>query len=86
VKPTHHGRRVVAGVSLTKQELALARALYQESPRIVPTEELVRVLGADGTTTGRELVTNYVYRLRRKLGHVIRIDTVLGRGYRMVTS
>ncbi len=78
----------VAGktISLLPKEFALLQFLYENKKHSFSREQLLdAVWGLENP--GERTVDDHVYRIRRKLkdaGHIVKIDTVRGLGYRLV--
>lgn len=78
-------------VRLTSRELTLARLLFEQCNVLAPTEHLCRELVGRIDGSAERAVQQHAYELRRKLqrvtpsgGEPLRIETVYGKGYRLV--
>lgn len=78
-----------ARVSLSTREVLLARLLFENAGRVVPTDRLcVELCGASDAAAIRSL-NQHVYQLRRKLARLpgepdrVRIEALYGIGYRL---
>lgn len=74
-----------APLELSAREFELLAFLGGQEGRVVPRAELLTQVWAAGAETGSNLVEVQISRLRDKLGaHAWMIDTVRGRGYRLI--
>jgi len=78
-------------VRLTSRELTLARLLFEQCNELATTEHLCQALIGRTDGSAERAVKQHAYELRRKLqrvvpsgGEPLRIETVYGKGYRLV--
>ncbi|MFA9460424.1 winged helix-turn-helix domain-containing protein [Thiohalorhabdus sp. Cl-TMA] len=87
VLDTHSGQLSQAGlpVALTAQEFRLVSRLMHAAPRIVTRQELAEYTYESDGEPDSNVIDVQISRLRRKLGSEA-IETVRGRGYRMIDA
>lgn len=72
---------------LPLKEFELLRALMLRAPEVVGDAELTRALwGTTGGATGRNNIAMHVTRLRARLGGVVSVRRVRGRGYALTVD
>jgi DNA-binding response OmpR family regulator len=78
-------------VRLISRELTLARLLFEQCNQLVTGEQLCQALCGRTDGSAERAVKQHAYELRRKLqrvapanGEALRIETVYGKGYRLV--